>query len=116
MEATYRNVLETIRITFLQPVSNRVHDSYFSHGISRAVETGDTLKSEYPILGERGELDESAARNSQLAEKGSSVVAVTQELVQYCPGLTLRGDPRTQRNVVPRQDIFPHWCVALLTQ
>lgn len=101
MEATYRKILEHIRTAFPQPVSNRVHDSYFVHSIMRAIEAVDTLKSERPILGERGELDYGAARNSQLAEKGSSVEAVTQELVQYCSGLTLWGHPRTQQNVVP---------------
>jgi len=101
MEATYRKVLEHIRMAFPQPVSNRVHDSYFVHSIMRAIEAVDTLKSERPILGERGELDYSAARNSRLAEKGSSVETVTQELVQYCSGLTLWGHPRTQQNVVP---------------
>ena len=101
MEATYRKILEHIRMAFPQPVSNRVHDSYFVHSIMRAVEAVDTLKSELPILGERGKLDYNAARNSCLAEKGSSVEAVTQELVQYCSGLTVWGHPRTQQNVVP---------------
>jgi L-2,4-diaminobutyrate decarboxylase len=101
MEATYRKVLEHIRMAFPQPVSNRVHDSYFVHSIMRAVEAVDTLKSELPILGERGVLDYNAARKSCLAEKGSSVETVTQELVQYCAGLTVWGHPRTQQNVVP---------------
>jgi len=101
MEAMYRKVLEHIRMAFPQPVSNRVHDSYFVHSIMRAVEAVDTLKSELPILGERGVLDYNAARTSCLAEKGSSVETVTQELVQYCAGLTVWGHPRTQQNVVP---------------
>jgi L-2,4-diaminobutyrate decarboxylase len=101
MEAMYRKVLEHIRMAFPQPVSNRVHDSYFVHSIMRAVEAVDTLKSELPILGERGMLDYNAARTSCLAEKGSSVETVTQELVQYCAGLTVWGHPRTQQNVVP---------------
>ena len=61
----------------------------------------DTLKSERPILGERGELDYHAAQNNYLAEKGSSGEAVTQDLVQYCSGLTLWGHYQTQQNVVP---------------
>jgi glutamate/tyrosine decarboxylase-like PLP-dependent enzyme len=101
MGTTYRKILDQIRMAFPQPVSNRVHDSYFVHSIMRAIEAVDTLKSERPILGERGELNYSAARNSRLAEKGSTVEAVTQELVQYCSGLTLWGHPRTQQNVVP---------------
>ena len=67
----------------------------------RAIEAVDTLKSERPILGERGELDYHAAQNNYLAEKGSSGEAVTQDLVQYCSGLTLWGHHRTQQNVVP---------------
>ncbi|HNP61035.1 MAG TPA: pyridoxal-dependent decarboxylase [Nitrospirales bacterium] len=101
MGAIYRNVLEQIRMAFPQPVSDRVHDSYFVHSIMRAVEAVDAMKSERPILGERGELDYHTARLSRLAEKGSSVEAVTQELVQYCSGLTVWGHPRTQQNVVP---------------
>jgi L-2,4-diaminobutyrate decarboxylase len=98
---TYRKVLEHIRLAFPQPVSNRVHDSYLVHSIMRAIDAVDTLKSERPILGERGALDYVAARNSRLPEHGSNVEDVTQELVQYCAGLTLWGHPRTQQNVVP---------------
>src|SRR5918995_1522108 len=101
MKTMYRKVLEQIRLAFPQPVSDRVHDSYFVHSIMRAIDAVDTLKSQRPILGERGELDYMAARNRQLAEKGSSVEAVIQELVQYCTGLTVWGHPRTQQNVVP---------------
>jgi glutamate/tyrosine decarboxylase-like PLP-dependent enzyme len=46
-------------------------------------------------------LDYGAAKNSRLAEAGKSVEEVTQELVEYCEGLTLWGHPRTQQNVVP---------------
>lgn len=82
----------------------------------RAIEAVDTLKSERPILGERGELDYHAAQNNYLAEKGSSGEAVTQDLVQYCSGLTLWGHYQTQQNVVPpRRDIFSYWGVALFT-
>ena len=40
-------------------------------------------------------------RRVRLAEEGKSVEEVTQELVDYCEGLTLWGHPRTQQNVVP---------------
>ncbi len=52
------------------------------------------LTSERPIFVERDELDYNGARNSRLAER-KQVEAVTQELVQYCLGLTLWGHPRT---------------------
>ncbi len=101
MVAPYRKLLETIRIAFPKPVSDRVHDSYFIHSVMRAIDAVDTLKSERPILGERKALDYGAAKNSRLAEAGKSVEEVTQELVEYCEGLTLWGHPRTQQNVVP---------------
>ena len=53
MGTIYRKVLEQIRMAFPQPVSDRVHDSYFVHSIMRAVEAVDAMKSERPILGER---------------------------------------------------------------
>lgn len=101
MAAPYRTLLETIREAFPQPVSDRVHDSYFVHSVMRAIDAVDILKSERPILGERHVLDYGAAKKSRLAETGKRVEEVTQELVQYCEGLTLWGHPRTQQNVVP---------------
>ncbi|MEX2490707.1 MAG: pyridoxal-dependent decarboxylase [Nitrospirales bacterium] len=101
MAAPYRTLLETIREAFPKPVSDRVHDSYFVHSLMRAIDAVDILKSERPILGERQVLDYGAAKKSRLAETGKCVEEVTQELVQYCEGLTLWGHPRTQQNVVP---------------
>lgn len=101
MTASYRTVLDTIRTAFPQPVSDRVHDSYFVHSVMRAIDAVDVLKSERPILGERTALDYGVTKKSRLAEKGKSVEEVTQELVEYCEGLTLWGHPRTQQNVVP---------------
>ena len=100
MNAPYRSVLDTIRGSFPQPVSNRVHDSYFVHSIMRAIDAVDALKSERPILGERTPLDFTVARESRLPEKGATVEEVTASLVDYCSGLTLWGHPRTQQNVV----------------
>ncbi len=64
MEASYRKLLDTIRTAFLNPVSDRVHDSYFVHSVMRAIDAVDVLKSERPILGERQELNYGAAKNS----------------------------------------------------
>lgn len=91
MGNSYRKILEHIRMAFPQPVSGRVHDSYFVHSIMRASEAVDTLIRERPILGERGSWDYVAARNKRLEEKGSSVETVPQDLVEYCSGLTLWG-------------------------
>lgn len=97
----YREALEKIRLAFPQPISDRVHDSYFVHSVMRAMDAVDALKSERPILGERGPLDYAAARRTTLAEDGRSVEEVTGELVTYCSGLTIAGHPQTQQNVVP---------------
>lgn len=35
MTAAYRDILQRIRLAFPQPVSDRVHDSYFVHSIMR---------------------------------------------------------------------------------
>ena len=60
----------------------------------RAVDSVDNLKSERPILGVYGKLDYDAARKSRLAECGNTVEKVTQDLVQYCSGLTIWGHPK----------------------
>ncbi|HQU28410.1 MAG: hypothetical protein KC563_06010 [Nitrospira sp.] len=101
MTIPYRKILDHIRLAFPQPVSDRVHDSYLVHSIMRAVDAVDGLKSERPILGERTHLDYAAAKTRHLPEQGSTVESLTQELVEYCSGLTLWGHPRTQQNVVP---------------
>ncbi len=100
MVAPYRTVLEQIRLAFPQPVSDRVHDSYFVHSIMRAIDAVDALKSERPILGERTPLDYETARRATIPDRGTSVEDVTADLVTYCEGLTLWGHPRTQQNVV----------------
>ena len=104
MAAPYRKLLDAIRIAFPMPVSDRVHDSYFVHSVMRAIDAVDTLKSERPILGECTALDYGAAKKSRLAEEGKSVEKVTQELVEYCEGLTLWGHRAGNKM----------WCLQLL--
>ena len=41
----YRDILEKIRLTFPQPVSDTIHDSYFVHSIMRALDQVDDLKT-----------------------------------------------------------------------
>jgi hypothetical protein len=48
MATPYREKLDKIRLAFPQPVSDRVHDSYFVHSIMRALDLVDSLKSEVP--------------------------------------------------------------------
>jgi len=97
----YRERLDKIRLAFPQPISDRVHDSYFVHSVMRAMDAADSLKSESPILGHHDSLDFKAARQASLGEAGENVEAVTSELVQYCSGLTIAGHPQTQQNVIP---------------
>lgn len=101
MATPYRELLEKIRLTFPQPISNRVHDSYFVHSVMRAMDAVDALKSERPILGERLSLNYHEACQATIPDEGSSVEDVTAELVKYCSGLTISGHPQTQQNVVP---------------
>jgi glutamate/tyrosine decarboxylase-like PLP-dependent enzyme len=101
MTALYREKLEKIRLAFPQPVSDRVHDSYFVHSIMRALDLVDSLKSELPVLGPREPLDYEAAQRARLAERSSTVEEVTAGLVRYFEGLAIWGRPRTQQNVVP---------------
>ena len=62
MATPYREKLDKIRLAFPQPVSDRVHDSYFVHSIMRALDLVDVLKSEVPVLGPREPLDYGAAQ------------------------------------------------------
>jgi L-2,4-diaminobutyrate decarboxylase len=105
MATAYRGKLDKIRLAFPQPVSDRVHDSYFVHSIMRALDMVDGLKSEVPVLGPREPLDYGAAQSARLPEYSSTVEDVTANLVDYFKGLTIWGHPRTQINVVPPPSI-----------
>src|SRR5262245_14402380 len=105
MAAPYREVLQRVRLAFPQPVSDRVHDSYFVHSIMRALDLVDGMKSELPLLGHPVAADYAAARRSALREGPASVEEVTAELVRYLEGMTIFGHPRTQQNVVPPPSI-----------
>jgi glutamate/tyrosine decarboxylase-like PLP-dependent enzyme len=105
MSVPYRKILDKMRLTFPQPVSNRVHDSYMVHTVMRALDGVDALKSELPVLGKREPLDYEAARRARLPEGSSSLEEVTPLLVRYLEGMTIWGHPRTQQNVVPPPSI-----------
>jgi L-2,4-diaminobutyrate decarboxylase len=105
MATPYREKLDKIRVAFPQPVSDRVHDSYFVHSIMRALDLVDNLKSEVPVLGPREPLDYAAAQRTKLPDGSSTVEEVTATLVDYFKGLTIWGHPRTQINVVPPPSI-----------
>src|SRR4051794_21352717 len=99
MAATYRNLLDKIRLGFPQPVSDRVRDSYLIHSLLRALDKVDELKSEVPILGRPVEPDFAAARLVTVPEGGTSPEAVTAKLVAFLEGMPIFGHPRSQRNV-----------------
>jgi L-2,4-diaminobutyrate decarboxylase len=101
MATPYREKLDKVRLAFPQPVSDRVHDSYFVHSIMRALDLVDSLKSEVPVLGPREPLDYAAAQQTKLPDGSSTVEEMTANLVDYFKGLTIWGHPRTQINVVP---------------
>jgi glutamate/tyrosine decarboxylase-like PLP-dependent enzyme len=105
MATPYREKLDKIRLAFPQPVSDRVHDSYFVHSIMRALDLVDSLKSEVPVLGQREPLDYGAAQAARLPDRSAAVEDVTADLVDYFKGLTIWGHPRTQINVVPPPSI-----------
>jgi hypothetical protein len=105
MAAPYRAILQAIRTAFPQPVSDRVHDSYFVHSIMRALDQVDGLKSELPLLGETVPADYAAGQQAHLREDFSSVEQVTAELVSYLEGMPVFGHPSTQQNVVVQPSI-----------
>ncbi len=105
MAAPYRSLLERIRTAFPQPVSDRVHDSYFVHSIMRALDQVDGLKSELPLLGRPARIDFEAGRQATLHERLASVEDVTAELVGYLEGMPIFGHPGSQANVVAQPSI-----------
>lgn len=97
---SYRDLLQQIRLCFPQPISDRVHDSYFVHSIMRALDQVDGLKTETPILGRTIANDYGAGQQAKLGPGLSSLEQVTEELVRYLQGITISSHPRTQQNVV----------------
>ncbi|MCI0459338.1 MAG: pyridoxal-dependent decarboxylase [Gemmataceae bacterium] len=105
MPAPYRDVLDKIRIAFPQPVSDRIHDSYFVHSILRALDQVDALKSELPLLGQPVPADYEAARHAALGSHPVALEDVTTDLVGYLQGMPIFGHPRTQQNVIVQPTI-----------
>lgn len=105
MSVPYRRLLDQIRLSFPQPVSDRIHDAYFVFSILRALDQIDGMKSEVPILGQPRPLDYEQSRLARIADEPSTVEAVTTELVRQFEGLPIWGHPRAQMNVVPCSSI-----------
>ncbi len=100
MTQHYRDILETLRNDFPQPVSNPVHDAYMVFSILRALDQVDSLKSEAPILGQPIEPDWQAARTGRMTDAVRSLEEVVPELVSYLEGMFIWGHPRCQVHVV----------------
>jgi L-2,4-diaminobutyrate decarboxylase len=105
MSAPYRDILESLRQGFPQPVSNRVHDAYFVFTIMQALGEIDDMKSEIPILGTPKALDYDEARKARIGQAHRSVEEVARELVAQFEGLPIYAHPKTQVNVVPPPSI-----------
>ncbi len=105
MPSPYRTILRKLRTAFPQPVSDRVHDSYFVHSIMRALDKVDEMKTELPFLGGQAGVGFDAARGASLDEQQSTVEEVAAQLVRYFEGMPIFGHPRTQQNVVTQPSI-----------
>jgi hypothetical protein len=99
-QPAYHALLSQIRQAFPQPVSDRMHDSYFVFSIMRALDQVDAMKSKAPLLGRKQELDYAAAQAERIGEDSTSVEAVSQKLVARLEGMPIWGHPLTQINVV----------------
>ena len=97
----YRDILQTLRQAFPQPVSDPVHDSYVVFSILKALDQVDAMKSQAPILGAPAEPDYAAAIAARLAAEGRPLEETIRELVTYLEGMFVWGHPRSQINVIP---------------
>ncbi|MFO1023433.1 MAG: pyridoxal-dependent decarboxylase [Planctomycetales bacterium] len=105
MSERYHEIVQQLRQSFPQPVSDRVHDAYFVFSFLRALDQVDAMKSVTPLLGKPVELNYDAARLRRLAETPETLERVTEHLVQHLSGMFIYGHPRAQINVVPSPTI-----------
>ena len=66
MKSRYRQLLDSLRNVFPQPVSDPLHDAYMVFSILRALEQVDNLKSDAPILGEPTEPNWQIAKTDRM--------------------------------------------------
>jgi L-2,4-diaminobutyrate decarboxylase len=105
MTAAYQTIVEELRQSFPQPVSDRVHDAYFVFSFLRALDQVDAMKSLTPLLGKPEVLDYAAAKKSRMDQGSRTLEAVTKDLVEHLSGMFIFGHPRAQINVVPAPTI-----------
>lgn len=104
-DPNYYNIVQSLRQSFPQPVSDRVHDAYFAYSFMRVLDQLDDLKSDAPILGTPGEIDYDSAKQQKIADDSSSVEQVSNELVDHLNGMFIWGHPKSQINVIPPPSI-----------
>ncbi|MBI2823212.1 MAG: aspartate aminotransferase family protein [Planctomycetia bacterium] len=105
MAPRYRELLDSLRREFPQPVSDPVHDAYVAFSVLRALDRVDALKSAAPILGSPVEPDFAAALASRVAGQGEPLERVISELVKHLEGMFIWGHPRSQVNVISHPSI-----------
>lgn len=101
----YKQIVQTLRHAFPQPVSDRFHDAYFVFSFLRVLDQVDAMKSAMPMLGQPALLDFDAARNSRVLDEPQTLEQVAGALVPYLSGMFIWGHPRSQVNVVPSPTI-----------
>lgn len=100
MATRRRELLETLRQAFPQPVSDAVHDAYVVFTILKALDQVDDLKSQRPLLGDPIEVDMPRARAARMPEAGLALEQVIPQLVEHLRGMFIWGHPRSQINVI----------------
>ncbi|MBU0610351.1 MAG: aspartate aminotransferase family protein [Armatimonadetes bacterium] len=101
----YYDLLRRIRLAFPQPVSDHIHDAYFSHLVHHALDRIDDLKTDSPFLGRRGLVDYEAAQQQRFPEQMSEPEEAIAQVASYLEGISIWGHPHTQENVVPPTSI-----------
>lgn len=103
---SYREIVESLRQAFPQPVSDPVHDAYFVFNFLKTLDRVDQLKSERPLLGEPvGKLDHESARREPMPEAPRALEEVSKILVDHLSGMFIWGHPKAQINVIPAPTI-----------
>lgn len=101
----YRELLDTLRRQFPQPVSDPIHDAYVVYSLQRALDRVDNMKGQAPILGVPSQPDFAAALEAQIAEAPQALEQVIAALVRRMDGMFIWGHPKSQLNVIPPPSI-----------
>ncbi|MFN8855917.1 MAG: pyridoxal phosphate-dependent decarboxylase family protein [Planctomycetaceae bacterium] len=100
MTAPYQQLVQELRQSFPQPVSDRVHDAYFAFSVLRTLDAVDALKSKTPLLGTPVKPDFEGARELRVGDDPGDLEEITRRLVEHLSGMFIWGHPRAQINVI----------------